>query len=479
MRPVLFTLAFSLTASGCVTYYAHERIVVLERDDVDLHEAPDDIGADDGTAGEPEFPDLGDEPDPLQDTDDDGLTDADEFLWGTDPENPDTDGDTLLDGEEVLLGLDPRDPDTDGDGLNDNVELNETGTDPRLADTDGDGLDDATELEDTHTDPLEADVDDDGLLDGDEIAVGSDPFKADTDSDGLLDGEEVDAGTDPIRGDTDGDGLLDGEEIDVFGTDPLAADTDDDGLGDAEELTVGTDPAAADTDVDGLDDGDELELGTDPLDQDTDDDGYSDGDEVENGTDPLTADRPGTTDRNLGNKGSQYLYEEGCGCTTTGSGGAFYPVFLAFAALGLRRRRSRTAMAAAAVLTSGCLEREVIVDGVDNAPYVEDAWALCHTSGVATWNFAAQVSDPDGAMDIIAVQAEIWDEYAAKDGARMVTALRMYQVTNDPYFWYVEDLPGNHGLDCGYGGYTVDFIAYDRYVSSERFSVWAVPASAW
>lgn len=45
-----------------------------------------------------------------QDTDDadhDGLKDAEEAVWGSDPYNPDTDGDGFLDGEEVLSGHNP------------------------------------------------------------------------------------------------------------------------------------------------------------------------------------------------------------------------------------------------------------------------------------------------------------------------------------------------------------------------------------
>ena len=44
------------------------------------------------------------------DSDFDGLLDADEAIWGTDPLNPDTDGDTILDGDEVRLGKNPLDP---------------------------------------------------------------------------------------------------------------------------------------------------------------------------------------------------------------------------------------------------------------------------------------------------------------------------------------------------------------------------------
>ena len=41
------------------------------------------------------------------DTDDDGLTDPEEVLYGTDPNNPDSDGDGVSDGDEVAAGTDP------------------------------------------------------------------------------------------------------------------------------------------------------------------------------------------------------------------------------------------------------------------------------------------------------------------------------------------------------------------------------------
>lgn len=56
------------------------------------------------------------------DSDDDGLTDPEEILYNTDPNDPDTDGDGVNDGDEVDAGTDPTTPDvidTDGDGLAD------------------------------------------------------------------------------------------------------------------------------------------------------------------------------------------------------------------------------------------------------------------------------------------------------------------------------------------------------------------------
>jgi hypothetical protein len=43
------------------------------------------------------------------DTDGDGLPDADETAFGTDPGIPDSDADGWLDGAEVSIGTDPLD----------------------------------------------------------------------------------------------------------------------------------------------------------------------------------------------------------------------------------------------------------------------------------------------------------------------------------------------------------------------------------
>ncbi|MGH0028316.1 MAG: FG-GAP-like repeat-containing protein [Myxococcota bacterium] len=77
---------------------------------------------------------------------------------GTDPEDPDSDDDGLLDGFEDLYGLDPNgydDPlaDPDADGL-DGLAEQAAGTDPLRADTDGDGRSDPVELQ-QGTDPLD------------------------------------------------------------------------------------------------------------------------------------------------------------------------------------------------------------------------------------------------------------------------------------------------------------------------------------
>ncbi len=228
---------------------------------------------------------------PDLDTDGDGLTDAEEAVLGTSPNNPDTDADGLSDGDEVNVHLtDPLVADTDGDGVSDGDEV-ANGTDPLDVDSDDDGLFDGDEAV-VGTDPLVADTDGDGVNDGDEVTNGTDPLDVDSDDDGLSDGDEAVLGTDPLVADTDGDGVSDGDEV-TNGTDPLDTDSDDDGLSDGEEAVLGTDPLVADTDGDGVNDGDEVAAGTDPLDADSDDDGLSDGEEAVLGTDPLDADTDG------------------------------------------------------------------------------------------------------------------------------------------------------------------------------------------
>jgi hypothetical protein len=145
------------------------------------------------------------------DSDQDGMSDAQEATLGTDPANADSDADGLLDGAEVTAGTDPTLADTDGDGFGDNAEV-ANGADPNdpasvppgepTVDTDGDGLTDAQEAE-LGTNPELADSDGDGLSDFAEVgfepgsATGTDPRLTDTDSDGVDDGTEVANGTDP------------------------------------------------------------------------------------------------------------------------------------------------------------------------------------------------------------------------------------------------------------------------------------------
>ncbi|MDI3283792.1 MopE-related protein [Polyangium sp. 15x6] len=134
----------------------------------------------------------------------------------TDEGCADTDGDGLTDAEEGLLGTDPNDADTDDDGVPDGAE-------PSMAeDSDGDGLINA----------LDPDSDDDGLFDGTEMGYGcDDPATNPAPSTCVPDGDLGATTTDPTKADTDGGGKPDGLE-----------DADHDGVVDAGE-TNPNDPA--------------------------------------------------------------------------------------------------------------------------------------------------------------------------------------------------------------------------------------------
>jgi hypothetical protein len=133
----------------------------------------------------------------------------------------------IFDGADYI----PFEPDADEDGVPDAYEEYYQ-TDPEKPDSDDDGLTDSEEITQLGTDPISADTDNNGTNDADE----------DFDNDGLTNQQELELGLDPYSADTDGDGLSDGDEINVHGTDPLEYDTDSDGIGDSDELKIGLDP---------------------------------------------------------------------------------------------------------------------------------------------------------------------------------------------------------------------------------------------
>ncbi len=247
------------------------------------------------------------------DSDWDGLTNALENIYGTNPYDADTDDDGLLDGEEELIDSDgdglinPLDPDSDNDGILDGTEAGitlaaahpdtniaspnfvpdsdpSTTTDVNNPDTDGGGAPDGLEdlnangkIDAGETDPNDPDDDDfdkDGLLTYVEIQLGTDPRNADSDGDVINDYQETNGGN-PV--DSDGDKVIDA----------LDTDSDNDGLTDAEEGYEDVDKDGkgnyrdTDSDGDGLEDGFEKNVSlTDPFQADTDGGGVSDGVEV-------------------------------------------------------------------------------------------------------------------------------------------------------------------------------------------------------
>ena len=161
---------------------------------------------------------------PLQaDTDNDGLLDGDELYadgshGDTDGHTtgilkPDTDGDSMHDGWEVSYGFDPTSAnppssDSDNDGLTDEQEFL-LGSSPRSADSDSNGMSDLLEYRYGMDLSTDVDSDRDGIPDDYEIAFGLNPrisdATLDSDSDELSNLEEYQQGTQANYFDSDGD----------------------------------------------------------------------------------------------------------------------------------------------------------------------------------------------------------------------------------------------------------------------------------
>ena len=172
--------------------------------------------------------DPDDASDAVLDSDNDGLTNLDEYLNNTDPTNSDTDGGSLIDGLEIDQGKDPLDPTDDIDPVEE----------PEVPVDDDDSNDDDDDDRDEDNDQAETDEET-----PEQSVVKQLPQDGDLDSDGLTNSEELTIYfTNPYLRDTDYDGLTDYEEIFVFFTNPNNFDTDGGGVGDGDEIANRTDP---------------------------------------------------------------------------------------------------------------------------------------------------------------------------------------------------------------------------------------------
>lgn len=124
----------------------------------------------------------------------------------------------------------------------------------------------------------------------------------------------------------------------------------------------------------------------------------------------------------------------------------------------------------AALTTSGCV---VYSDGGGGggtyepapnvAPYINWADAGCYYDGYYNddiWYFQADATDGDGVLDVVAVYADVYDMRFG--GGEWVETFELMP-TDDPYVWYSDWLGHTTYLDCYYGGYEVDIVAYDSF----------------
>lgn len=188
---------------------------------------------------------------PDRDYDNDGISNQDEYdlckpslnSICLDPLNPDTDGDGMWDGWEFENDLNPLDPvdallDSDIDGLS-NLQEFIYGSNPKSPDSDSDGMPDWWEYSmglNPTLDDSSIDSDNDIMSNLYEYQYG---FNAsnfndgalDFDNDGASNAREFLSYTDPTVSDTDGDGMPDGFEIE-YNLDPLKNDANQDKDGD-------------------------------------------------------------------------------------------------------------------------------------------------------------------------------------------------------------------------------------------------------
>jgi len=160
----------------------------------------------------------------MSDCDGDGVTNAQEEIDGTNPEDS---CDFVLANATVMPSTEWNDTDCDGDGVSNGQEVSD-GTDPTdLCDF---TLDNATLIPSVEWNAT--DCDGDLIINEQEVQDGTDPqddcdhvngtslLTSDCDSDGLTTAEENQLGTNPDNPDTDGDGINDGREF-TDATNPL------------------------------------------------------------------------------------------------------------------------------------------------------------------------------------------------------------------------------------------------------------------
>ena len=77
------------------------------------------------------------------------------------------------------------------------------------------------------------------------------------------------------------------------------------------------------------------------------------------------------------------------------------------------------------------------------------------------WWFEATIDDGNSPYDVVEAYADVYD---SRTGA-WVDSFELYP-TNDAFYWFSDWLGSSTWLDCAYGGYVVDIVAYDSLEAS-------------
>ncbi|MHA1993658.1 MAG: WD40 repeat domain-containing protein [Candidatus Hodarchaeales archaeon] len=195
--------------------------------DLDQDQLPDYWELENGLSPQNEY-------DWASDHDSDGLSNINEYLFGTDPQNADSDFDQMSDYYEFLYGLNGNLPDASGDidqdgmpNLYEYLHGLDSGGDDSALDRDNDGMPNLFEYENglkAGVHDADGDLDNDGLTNiyeyRNNFIIGVDDGGNDADSDGLTNREEFLIGTNPRDPDSDNDFFNDHIE-EMLGSDPL------------------------------------------------------------------------------------------------------------------------------------------------------------------------------------------------------------------------------------------------------------------
>lgn len=107
----------------------------------------------------------------------------------------------------------------------------------------------------------------------------------------------------------------------------------------------------------------------------------------------------------------------------------------------------------------------------NSAPYVVDGEAGCYWSDYYAdeiWYFEVVADDPDGALDVVEVWADVYDEWS---GGQFVESFELYPDEYDDTLWFSDWLQSSTYLGCGYDGYSVDLVVYDTYDEMDWITV--------